>query len=72
MAWGDKSEGDSAHSLGLQTEKGILLLSKQAANSAGSWDEPQDSFTREISVLLLLPKAFHLQHQMDTCNNFQA
>lgn len=72
MAWGGKSEGYSAHSLGLQTEKGILLLSKQAGNSAGSWDEPRDSFTHEISVLLLLPRALHLQHQMDTRNNFQA
>lgn len=55
MAWGDNSEGNSAHSWGLHTAKGILLLSKQAGNSAGSWDEPQDSCTHEISVLLLLP-----------------
>lgn len=56
MAWEDKSEGDSAHSGGLHTAKGILLPSKQAGSSAGSWDEPQDSFTHELSVLLLLPR----------------
>lgn len=56
MTWGDKSEADSAHSWGLHTAEGILLPSKQAGNSAGNWDEPQDSFTHEISVLLLLPR----------------
>lgn len=63
MAWGDKSEGDIAHSWGLHAAKGIQLLSQQAGISAGSWDERQDSFTHEISVLLLLPRALEGSQQ---------
>lgn len=72
---GGRSEGDSAHSWGLPTAKGILLPSQQAGNSAGSWGEPQDSSTHEISVLLPLPRTLNcspLLHMMDTTNNFQA